>query len=467
MQNRNYNKSKIVEITKSIFREYDIRGVYPHQINEEAVGNIAKAIYIKCKQEGVNKICVGRDGRLSGESLLETLSFSLSKYGLNVENIGMVTTPLLYFAAKKNKSKSGVMITGSHNPKDYNGIKLVINDKPVSGNEIYKLINTDIKTSKKIGEIKYKDIKDEYVAEVVENINLVSDKKIKVVIDCGNGSAGCIAPILFKKLGCEVIELYSDVDGNFPNHHPDPGKLENLKDLAVAVKSSNADLGLAFDGDGDRVGLITDKGEIVFPDKILMMMSKDILKNKKGKIIFDVKCSNALPKIIKDFNGTPIISPTGHFHIKNGIKEHNPLLAGEMSGHIFFNDKWYGFDDGHYSGARIIELISKNNCSISSLNEKLPKLFSTPELNISVTDENKFKIIEEFSKNCLLKGEKITIDGLRINFDNGWGLIRASNTTPKLVLRFEGNSKNDLKSIQKKFLDELTRICPYIDINLE
>ena len=456
-----------MEITKSIFREYDIRGVYPHQINEEVVGNIAKAIYIKCKQEGVNKICVGRDGRLSGESLLETLSFSLSKYGLNVENIGMVTTPLLYFAAKKNKSKSGVMITGSHNPKDYNGIKLVINDKPVSGNEIYKLINTDIKTSKKIGEIKYKDIKDEYVAEVVENINLVSDKKIKVVIDCGNGSAGCIAPILFKKLGCEVIELYSDVDGNFPNHHPDPGKLENLKDLAVAVKSSNADLGLAFDGDGDRVGLITDKGEIVFPDKILMMMSKDILKNKKGKIIFDVKCSNALPKIIKDFNGTPIISPTGHFHIKNGIKEHNPLLAGEMSGHIFFNDKWYGFDDGHYSGARIIELISKNNCSISSLNEKLPKLFSTPELNISVTDENKFKIIEEFSKNCLLKGEKITIDGLRINFDNGWGLIRASNTTPKLVLRFEGNSKNDLKSIQKKFLDELTRICPYIDINLE
>ena len=456
-----------MEITKSIFREYDIRGVYPHQINEEVVGNIAKAIYIKCKQEGVNKICVGRDGRLSGESLLETLSFSLSKYGLNVENIGMVTTPLLYFAAKKNKSKSGVMITGSHNPKDYNGIKLVINDKPVSGNEIYKLINTDIKTSKKIGEIKYKDIKDEYVAEVVENINLVSDKKIKVVIDCGNGSAGCIAPILFKKLGCEVIELYSDVDGNFPNHHPDPGKLENLKDLAVAVKSSNADLGLAFDGDGDRVGLITDKGEIVFPDKILMMMSKDILKNKKGKIIFDVKCSNALPKIVKNFNGTPIISPTGHFHIKNGIKEHNPLLAGEMSGHIFFNDKWYGFDDGHYSGARIIELISKNNCSISSLNEKLPKLFSTPELNISVTDENKFKIIEEFSKNCLLKGEKITIDGLRINFDNGWGLIRASNTTPKLVLRFEGNSKNDLKSIQRKFIDELTRICPYIDINLE
>ena len=386
---------------------------------------------------------------------------------MNVENIGMVTTPLLYFAAKKNKSKSGVMITGSHNPKDYNGIKLVINDKPVSGNEIYKLINTDIKTSKKIGEIKYKDIKDEYVAEVVENINLVSDKKIKVVIDCGNGSAGCIAPILFKKLGCEVIELYSDVDGNFPNHHPDPGKLENLKDLAVTVKSSNADLGLAFDGDGDRVGLITDKGEIVFPDKILMMMSKDILKNKKGKIIFDVKCSNALPKIVKNFNGTPIISPTGHFHIKNGIKEHNPLLAGEMSGHIFFNDKWYGFDDGHYSGARIIELISKNNCSISSLNEKLPKLFSTPELNISVTDENKFKIIEEFSKNCLLKGEKITIDGLRINFDNGWGLIRASNTTPKLVLRFEGNSKNDLKSIQRKFIDELTRICPYIDINLE
>jgi len=240
-----------------------------------------------------------------------------------------------------------------------------------------------------------------------------------------------------------------------------------LKDLIEEVKSTKADLGLAFDGDGDRVGLVTDKGQVIYPDKILMIFSKQILNKRKGSIIFDVKCSNTLHKLIKDLGGTPIMSPTGHFHIKNGIKEHNPLLAGEMSGHIFFNDKWYGFDDGHYSGARIIELISDSKKSISSLNEELPSLFSTPELNITVTDETKFKIIEDFSAKCNLKGEKITIDGLRINFDNGWGLLRASNTTPKLVMRFEGNTEDDLKTIQSNFIDELSRICPDIDINLD
>ncbi len=240
-----------------------------------------------------------------------------------------------------------------------------------------------------------------------------------------------------------------------------------MKDLIEEVKSTKADLGLAFDGDGDRVGLVTDKGQVIYPDKILMIFSKQILNKRKGSIIFDVKCSNTLHKLIKDLGGTPIMSPTGHFHIKNGIKEHNPLLAGEMSGHIFFNDKWYGFDDGHYSGARIIELISDSKKSISSLNEELPSLFSTPELNITVTDETKFKIIEDFSAKCNLKGEKITIDGLRINFDNGWGLLRASNTTPKLVMRFEGNTEDDLKTIQSNFIDELSRICPDIDINLD
>ncbi len=269
------------------------------------------------------------------------------------------------------------------------------------------MISSKKEISKNPEEIIYKDIKKDYILEVIENIKINSNRNIKIVIDCGNGAAGCIAPALFKKLGCEVIELYGEVDGNFPNHHPDPSKLENLIDLIDVVKSSNADLGLAFDGDGDRVGLITNKGEVVFPDKILMMISQDILQNKKGSIIFDVKCSNALPKLIKELNGTPIMSPTGHFHIKNAIKEHNPLLAGEMSGHIFFNDKWYGFDDGHYSGARIVELISKQNCDISSINEKLPKLYSTPELNINVTDDNKFKIIEEFSQNCDLEEKRL------------------------------------------------------------
>ena len=452
-------------IIESIFREYDIRGEYPNQINEDVVKKIGFAISHKCIDLGIDEICVGRDGRISGKSLLDALIEGIIESGINVLNIDLATSPLLYYAAKKNKNKSGVMITGSHNPKNHNGIKLVINDNPVSGKEILALINKGKPSSNSIGNVKEINIKDSYIKEVVDSSKI--NKNIKVVIDCGNGAAGFIAPELYKKLGCEVIELFSEVDGNFPNHHPDPGKIDNLKDLINEVRKQKADLGLAFDGDGDRVGLVTDKGEVVFPDKIMMMLCKDILSMKKGSVIFDVKCSDALIKIIEKSGGTPIMSPTGHFHIKNGIKKHNPLLAGEMSGHIFFNDKWHGFDDGHYSGVRIIEMISKENESISAMNEKLPKLYSTPELNIDVTDDNKFKIIEKFAKNCQLDGEKITIDGLRINFQNGWGLLRASNTTPKLVLRFEGDSGESLTSIKESFLNELSRICPEIDINLD
>ena len=453
-----------MEITKSIFREYDIRGEYPNQINEEVVRKIGNAIACKCINLNIKEICVGRDGRNSGKSLLEAMIGGLSESGIEVINVDLATSPLLYYAAKKNKYKSGIMITGSHNPKNHNGIKLVIDDKPVSGNEILNLLNKDQKFSESVGSIKSLDVKDSYIEEVSESLKI--NKKLKIVIDCGNGAAGFIAPDLYKNLGCEVIELYSEVDGNFPNHHPDPGKVENLKDLIQAVKTHGADLGLAFDGDGDRVGMVTNNGEIVFPDKILMMLSKDVLHSQKGSIIFDVKCSNALSQIIKENGGSPIMSPTGHFHIKNGIKKHNPLLAGEMSGHIFFNDKWYGFDDGHYSGARIIEMLSKNEKSIAEICNELPMLFSTPELNINVTDDNKFKIIKEFADNCRLEGEKNTIDGLRLDFEDGWGLIRASNTTPKLVLRFEGRSEEILNRIQNDFLNELTRICPDIDINL-
>ena len=453
-----------MEITKSIFREYDIRGEYPNQINEEVVRKIGNVIAGKCINLNIKEICVGRDGRNSGKSLLEAMIGGLSESGIEVINIDLATSPLLYYAAKKNKYKSGIMITGSHNPKNHNGIKLVIDDKPVSGNEILDLLNKDQKLSESVGSIKSLNVKDSYIEEVSQNLKI--NKKLKIVIDCGNGAAGFIAPDLYKNLGCEVIELYSEVDGNFPNHHPDPGKVENLKDLIQAVKTHGADLGLAFDGDGDRVGMVTNNGEIVFPDKILMMLSKDVLHSQKGSIIFDVKCSNALSQIIKENGGSPIMSPTGHFHIKNGIKKHNPLLAGEMSGHIFFNDKWYGFDDGHYSGARIIEMLSKNEKSIAEICNELPMLFSTPELNINVTDDNKFKIIKEFADNCRLEGEKNTIDGLRLDFEDGWGLIRASNTTPKLVLRFEGRSEEILNRIQNDFLNELTRICPDIDINL-
>ena len=458
-----------MQINKSIFRKYDIRGIYPSQINEKIISKIGDAISLKCNAENINEIFLGRDGRLSGKTLLDELSKSLVKNGIKVIDLGLISTPLLYFAAKKNQNKSGIMITGSHNPKNYNGLKLVINDKPVSGDEIYKIVISNNEKNYSLnhqGEIKRKDIKKEYIQEVKKNIITDAKRKIKVVIDCGNGAAGVIAPNLYRELGFEVIEMYSEIDGNFPNHHPDPGNINNLKDLISKVKKENADLGLAFDGDGDRIGLVSNLGEIIFPDKILMMLSKDILSKEIGSIIFDVKCSNALEEIISDSGGKPIMSPTGHFHIKNRIKKYSPLLAGEMSGHIFFNDKWFGFDDGHYAGARIIELLCKRNLTIAEIDEELPKLFSTPELNIDVDDEEKFQIVDEFASKCSINGDKILIDGIRINFKNGWALLRASNTTPKLVFRFEGRSQKDLNQIKNIFLNELARICPSVNINL-
>ena len=457
-----------MKVATSIFREYDIRGKYPQELNEESIKKIAHAIVKKCRKENVGSLVVGRDGRLSGPSLIEAFCDSLINSGINVKNIGLVTSPMLYFAAKKEISKSGIIITGSHNPKNYNGIKMVIDDKPVSGSEILELME-DISPLEglKKGSLVFEDIKDSYLDEIVSNIKLSNKPKLKVVLDCGNGAAGCVAPELFKKLGCDVYELFSEVDGNFPNHHPDPGKIENLKDLILEVQKQSADVGLAFDGDGDRLGLVTNKGEVIFPDKLMMLFSQDILSREKGKIVFDVKCSNHLENIISENGGEPIMAPTGHFHIKKAIKKTGALLAGEMSGHIFFNDKWHGFDDGPYSGARAVEIISNSDKSISDLIAVLPKSFSTPELNILVSDETKFNIVESFAKDCSLKGEKITIDGLRINFDNGWGLIRASNTTPKLVLRFEGDSLKDMEEIKSKFISELSRICPDIDINLD
>ena len=457
-----------MEVNKSIFRENDIRGIYPEQLNEFTIGEIGKAIAIKCKKENIGSISVGRDGRLSGESLLSSFCDSLINSGINVTNIGMVTSPMLYFEAKTNKTKSGIIITGSHNPKNHNGLKMVVNDRPVSGIEILSLIeNMESEPSSK-GELRNKDIKEKYLDEVVNSISIRNPSNYKVVIDCGNGAAGCVAPDLFKRVGCEVVELFTEVDGNFPNHHPDPSKLENLQDLIDGVISNNADLGLAFDGDGDRVGLITNTGENIFPDKYMMMLSENILSQQPGPIVFDVKCSNHLDELIAKNNGVPVMAPTGHFHIKRAIKENNALLGGEMSGHIFFNDKWYGFDDGPYSGARIIEALSEyqGNKSISDIMKTYPESFSTPELNIDVTDENKFQIVEKFISENNLQGEEITIDGLRVNYKNGWGLIRASNTSPKLVLRFEGNTIEDMNNIQSEFLSELSRISPDIVINL-
>ena len=455
-------------IDESIFREYDIRGIVPSQINEHSIKLISNAIAQKCNDENIDELALGRDGRLSGEKILNLLSKELQSIGIDVVNIGIVTSPLLYFAAKKLPSKSGIMITGSHNPKNYNGFKIVINDVPISGLEILNLLSDKPINEKNIGkEVYKKNLGDEYIQEVLSQSS-ESPKKIKVVLDCGNGSAGEIAPKLIRALGYEVIELFCEIDGNFPNHHPDPGKVENLQDLVQAVQENSADVGIAFDGDGDRLGVVTEKGEIIFPDQLMMIFTKDVLKNFPGKeIVFDVKCTNLLSNIIKESGGIPVMSPTGHFHIKNTLKETNAPLAGEMSGHIFFNDKWHGFDDGHYSAFRLLEIMNDLNIPLSSILDQLPKAFSTPELNINIEEEKKFEIVKNFVDKAQFEGgSKVTIDGLRVDFDDGWGLIRASNTTPKLVLRFEANTSSRLKEIKNLFLDQLKLIDETIQIDI-
>ena len=315
-------------IDESIFREYDIRGIVPSQLNETSISLISYAIAKKCNDENINELAIGRDGRLSGEKILSLLSKELQSLGINVVNVGIVTSPLLYFAAKQLPSKSGIMITGSHNPKNYNGFKIVINDSPISGVEILNLLSdkpiNKINTGK---EIFKKNLMDEYIQEVLSQ-RLEKPKKLKVVIDCGNGSAGEIAPKLMRSLGYEVIELYCEIDGNFPNHHPDPGKMENLQDLIKAVTENSADAGIAFDGDGDRLGVVTEEGDIIFPDQLMMIFAKDVLKNYPGKeIVFDVKCTNLLSEIINEAGGIPLMSPTGHFHIKNALKKTNAPIS--------------------------------------------------------------------------------------------------------------------------------------------
>ena len=455
-------------IDKSIFREYDIRGIVPSQLNEASIKSIAHAIAKKCNEENITELALGRDGRLSGENILNLLSKELQSTGINIVNIGIVSSPLLYYAAKKLSSKSGIMITGSHNPKNYNGLKIVINDSPISGLEILKLLSDEPIRKRNTGkEIFKKNLMDEYIKEVLSQTS-EKPKEIKVVLDCGNGSAGEIAPKLMRSLGYEVIELYCEIDGNFPNHHPDPGKIENLQDLIKAVKENSADVGIAFDGDGDRLGVVTEEGDIIFPDQLMMIFAKDVLKSHPGReIVFDVKCTNLLTNIINDAGGIPLMSPTGHFHIKNTLQKTNAPLAGEMSGHIFFNDKWHGFDDGHYSAYRLLEIMRCLDMPLSSILKQLPKAHSTPELNINVEEENKFKIVKDFVNKAQFEGgSKITIDGLRVDFEDGWGLLRASNTTPKLVLRFEAKTPSRLKEIKNLFLKELKLIDETIQIDI-
>jgi phosphomannomutase/phosphoglucomutase len=456
-----------MKVNSEIFRAYDIRGIVDEALTEEGIFQIGKAIGSLVLAEGRTSILTARDGRISGPRLLDQFQKGVMSSGCNVVDIGEVPTPLLYFATFKTNISDGVMLTGSHNPKNYNGLKIVINKESMTSEKInkIKIMVEEENFMNGVGQLTGLNVKEDYLKELKEKININS--KLKVCLDCGNGVGGVIAPQAFKLLGLNVIELYSEVNGNFPNHHPDPSNPKNLKDLQNKVLETNSDLGIALDGDGDRVGLVDNKGNIIFPDTYMMLLVEDLLRKKsKGSIVFDVKCSTNLEKVIKNFNGTPIMSRTGHSYIKSKIIETNALLGGEMSGHIFFNDDWYGFDDAIYSALRLIEVLSKIKLKSYEVFNSYPKHFSTPEINIKVPEENKFKVIDELK--TLINSSLyalIDIDGIRLENENSWGLVRASNTSPNLVLRFEGKTENDLLEIKNYFKEILSKI--EVDLQLD
>nr|WP_312196600.1 phosphomannomutase/phosphoglucomutase [Pseudomonas luteola] len=460
------NTVQAPKLNTSIFRAYDIRGVVGDSLTPETAYWIGRAIGSESLARNEPNVAVGRDGRLSGPELVEQLIKGIADTGATVSDIGMVPTPVLYYAANVLAGKSGVMLTGSHNPPDYNGFKIVIAGETLANESIQRLrerIETgDVATGQ--GTVEKIDVLERYFDQIKNDIVLA--KKLKVVVDCGNGVAGVVAPQLIEALGCTVIPLFCDVDGNFPNHHPDPGKPENLEDLIAKVKETGADLGLAFDGDGDRVGVVTNEGNIIYPDQLLMLFAKDVVSRNPGAdIIFDVKCTRRLNNLIAGYGGRPIMWKTGHSLIKKKMKETGALLAGEMSGHVFFKERWYGFDDGIYSAVRLLEILSQEKGTAQQVFDTFPVDISTPEINIQVTEEGKFGIIDALQRDAKWGDAQITtLDGVRVDYQEGWGLVRASNTTPVLVLRFEAETQEELDRIKDVFRKQLLAVQP--DLNL-
>ena len=453
-----------MQTTPAIFKAYDIRGIVPSTLNESVALGLGRAFGTAARAQGERVVAVGRDGRLSGPGLAAALIQGLVEAGLEVIDVGMVTTPMLYFAAH-TLCTSGIQVTGSHNPKDYNGFKMVLAGRAIYGEEIQALRRTMEEESWQLqpgGSVRQADVLSAYRERIVSDVKLA--RPMKVVVDCGNGIAGASAPAIFRALGCEVIELFSEVDGNFPNHHPDPSKPENLRDLIEALKTSDAELGLAFDGDGDRLGIVTKDGTNIFPDRQMMLFAQDVLSRVPGgEIIFDVKCTQRLAPAIAAAGGVPVMFKTGHSLIKARMKETNSPLGGEMSGHIFFKERWYGFDDGTYAGCRLLEILSKSQDPSAVLNA-LPTSFSTPELNVACAEGEPHRLTAELQ--ALAAGlfaapaTVSTIDGLRVDWPDGFGLIRASNTTPVLVLRFEGHTPEALARIEAAMLALLHRVKP-------
>ena len=457
-----------MQVNPSIFKAYDIRGVVPSTLTEEVAYHLGHAFGTHAAAHGETVVAVGRDGRLSGPALLQALIRGLMDVGMQVIDIGSVTTPMLYFAAS-TLCASGIQVTGSHNPKDYNGFKMVLGGRAIYGDEIQSLrtiMQNETWVLQSGGSVKQVEVTADYQARIVSDIRLHTP--MKIVVDCGNGIAGATAPSIFRAIGCEVIELFSEVDGNFPNHHPDPSKLDNLKDLLHALKNSDAEIGLAFDGDGDRLGIVTKDGNIIFPDRQMALFAQDVLSRVPGgTIVFDVKCSQRLAPAIRQAGGEPLMFKTGHSLIKAKMKEINSPLGGEMSGHIFFKERWFGFDDGTYAGCRLLEILSKSADASAVLNA-LPTSFSTPELNVACAEGEPHRVSAALldlaaSGNLpspAFKPEVCAIDGLRIDWIDGFGLIRASNTTPVLVLRFEGHTPEALSRIEKDMLVLLRTVKP-------
>lgn len=448
-------------IPTDVFRAYDIRGpVSVGGLSANLAYAIGLAIGSKVREQGQKAIVVGRDGRLSGPELTAALVRGLCGVGLTVLNIGIVPTPLVYFATNWLETNSGVMVTASHNPGHHNGFKIVLDGKTLTtqGISALRIKIQECRFSKGRGKQVNINIIQDYEDLILKRIQL--ERRLKIVVDCGNGVAGKIAPDLYRKLGCEVVELFCEVDGRFPNHHPDPTIPENLIDLIDTVKRTSADIGLAFDGDADRLGIVTNNGEIIWPDRQMMLFSMDLLSRLPGSdIIFDVKCSRQLPKIIKKYGGNPVMWRTGHSVLKAKLFEINAPLAGEMSGHIFFKDEWFGFDDGIYVGARLLRIISQQKKSTSEVFSSLPNSVNTPELKLPMNEEEKPIFMKKLVQQADFSEIKlITLDGLRVEFNRGWGLIRPSNTSPYLILRFEADTESELKRIQDVFRTQLLKV---------
>lgn len=449
-------------IPHEIFKAYDIRGIVATALTPAVVELIGHAIGSEARARKLSSIAIGRDGRLSGAVLTQALTDGIRKSGIDVIDVGIVATPMLYFAAHELCDYSGVMVTGSHNPPEYNGLKMVLGGETLAAEAIQALRHRIEQQDFTHGSGGYRELEigERYLQRITSDIKLT--RPIKLVVDCGNGVAGAFAPELYRRLGCEVTELFCEVDGTFPNHHPDPSVPENLQDVIHALETTDADIGFAFDGDGDRLGVVTKDGRIIYADRQLMLFAADVLsRNPGGQIIFDVKCTRNLAPWIEQHGGNPVMWKTGHSFIKAKLKETGALLAGEMSGHIFFKERWYGFDDGLYAGARLLELLSKKQDIGATLNA-LPDSLNTPELQIKLAEGENHTLIAQLQREARFPhaDRVITIDGLRVEYRDGFGLIRASNTTPVAVLRFEAKDEAALKRIQQDFRQCILQIKP-------